>query len=106
MKTILFAMAIFLALTFGLFAQTNVSSGGVQSEYPITGMTLIELTSFINEVKLPVGPKIIGIQIKNERTVIIRTGKLTGHLAGAGEEIVYEKKNGKWVETSRIHWKS
>jgi len=106
MKTILLAMAVFVMLSSGLFGQTNASVSGVQSEYPITGMTLIELTSFINEVKLPVGPKIIGIQIKNERTVIIRTGKLTGRLAGAGEEIVFEKKNGKWVETSRIHWKS
>ena len=99
-------MAIFLALTCGLFAQTNASSGGEQSEYPISGMTVIQLASFINEVKLPVGPRIIGIQIKNERTVIIRTGKLTGPLAGTGEEIVFEKKNGKWEETSRIHWKS
>ena len=106
MKKIILTVVVALALTADLFAQTNSSPNSVQSEYPVTGMSAVQLVAFINEIKLPVGPRIIGITVKNERSVTIRTGRLTGPLAGAGEDITFEKKDGKWIETNRIHWVS
>ena len=111
MKSIPMLLIVLAGLACSSFSQTNPPAKATESDYPITGMTAIDLASCINEIKLllPVGPKIVNISIKNESKVTITTittEKVTGPLSGGGDMITFEKKNGKWVETSNGHWVS
>ena len=106
---------ILLTLISVASSQTNntPSDSGRAAElmdhpYPTTGMTITDLASFTKQLEsmFPVGPQIIGVTLRDENTVIVKTGKQVGPLSGSGDLITYEKKNGKWVETDRLHWKS
>ena len=96
------------ALTVIAHSQTNTPPTPRSAEYPVMGMTPIDLAAFLNEIKtqMPVGPNIVSVTVKNDGQVTITTinRPIKGPLSGAGETITYSKENGKWIVTERTTW--
>jgi hypothetical protein len=100
-------ISVFLITTLLCFVargqESNKTSQAHSPEYPITGMTAMDLSNCLSELKykLPVGLKIISIYIFNEKKVNVTLGRIDGPLAGHGEVITFELKEGKWVATQK-----
>jgi hypothetical protein len=107
MKTII-AATIVCALALMVQSQTNTPQNPQRADCPVTGMSVVDLAAFLNEIKLemPVGPRIIGVSVRSESRVEIRTRNkpIKGPLSGSGEIITYTKQNGKWTVTDRSTW--
>jgi hypothetical protein len=102
-------LIMLLAMGCVVMAEENgAPKDPLQPEYPVTGMTVIQIETILKEIKgqLPVGPKIISISFQSESKVIIQTGKVSGPLAGNGTYIIFQKIDGKWKKTEEISWLS
>lgn len=88
--------------------QTNEVPTKAFDDYPITGMGITDFVACLNALKaqIPVGPKIIGLQITNGRKITITTGEISGPLTGSGQIMTFEVRKGKWVLTESVPWHS
>ena len=104
MKIIIAGSILALVVSMSAWGQTN----DMEPEYPITGMSGVDLGICIQHIsrKLPVGPRVTGVTVNNNNKVTVNLGEIAGPLAGHGQYIIYERKQGEWVETSRGSWVS
>jgi hypothetical protein len=104
-KVIVSLISLFVCHT-ALSQQTNNVVSARNSDYPVTGMSAMDLANCFSELKykLPVGPKIIAVRLFNERKITITTGSIENKYQGIGVETTYELKDGKWVATNKATW--
>jgi len=77
-------------------------------EYPVLGMKPEELISTLREISalLEEDTAILDLRFLGTNRLEITTGKRTAPLGGHGLNILFERKEGKWVETMRNRWVS
>lgn len=104
-----------LALLALLCASAFISRGNTNEAHryppypnPITGMSITQFADAMKEIKgmIPVGPKIISIEIQDDTHIEVTTGRITGPLAGGGTRISFEKIDGKWTKVKEFGWSS
>lgn len=68
------------------------------------GMSASEIDSLL--LAVPLGPKILSLQVTSANIVSISTGRIDGPLSGRGIYYEYEKRENKWEKTVEGSWVS
>jgi len=81
---------------------------GKKTTFPMTGLSASELCSALTEIgqMLPPESRILDVISLGDGRLQITTGRRNAPIGGNGLDLIFEKKDGLWVETRRSRWVS